>query len=70
MTKEKPIVLVDTGKRIKHKIGNEVYYRYVTSTENLVTCPRENSPDPKHRLDILGIVGKELNSDYVDGGYK
>ena len=69
MTKEKPIVLVDTGKRIKHKIGNETYYRYVAATESLITCPRENSPDPQHRLDILGIVSKE-DSSYMDMGFK
>ena len=68
--KEKSIEEIDTGKRIKQRINGITYYRYVTSTESLITCPRENSPDPKHRLDILGIVGKELNSDYVDGGYK
>ena len=70
MTKEKPIVLVDTGKRIKHRIGTEIYYAYVPNGgEPMVTCARENSPDIRHRRDILGVVGKE-DSDYMDGGYK
>ena len=61
---------IDCGKRIKKRIKGEIYYVYVPVTgKPMVTCPRENSPDIRHRRDILGVVGKE-DSDFVDLGYK
>lgn len=56
MSTDKPIELVDTGKRIKAVIDGENYYMMVGENSLTITCPYENRDKrlkERHTLDQI-----------------